>query len=131
MASCLPRDTFGSYSSIQQKVNQSSVTMSNQLKEMIDCETKALQQGVHDALQEAARGVQRPFVDSEVVGRNLNLIVAILKRYELANPWYLSAHSASCVQRQCRTRVASYSRAALIGDTFCSSAPAFRGATDS
>lgn len=77
------RYTLGLYASILHNVDQSLFAVSINLKKMFDCEAKALQQGVHDALCDAVGGVQKSFADApEVVDRTLSLIFGHLKRVE-------------------------------------------------
>lgn len=66
---------------------------------MFGCEARALHQGVHDGLRDAARGVQKLFFDAhEVVERSLSLIVGDSMRDETARPGSLSAHSVNRAQ---------------------------------
>lgn len=63
---------------------------------MYYCETKTLQQCVHDALREKADGVQNSFFDAvEVVDRSLSLIVGQSRRDESAEPGSPSSYSAN------------------------------------
>lgn len=69
------RDTLGSSAGIRHSVYQ-PVIVSGSLKETSDHEAKALQQGVHGAVCDAAGGVRKSFVDAPaVVKRSLSLIV--------------------------------------------------------
>lgn len=66
---------------------------------MFNREAKALQQGMHDALRDAAGGFQQSFVDAPVVvDRTLILIVGHSKQDKLARLASSSAHFANCGQ---------------------------------
>lgn len=98
---------------------------------MFDRKTKAMQQGVHDALCDAAGGVQRAFIDApKVVDRNLRLIVENSKRDKSARPGSSSVHPASLGKRQSWTRAATDSGSACKGDVPRSSGPASPDSTD-
>lgn len=86
---------------------------------------------MHDALRSAGDGVQTSDVDApEVVDRKLSLIVAHLRRDELARLRSFYAHSANCERRRSRTRAASVSDGASVTDVPRSSAPASPDAMD-
>lgn len=81
------RDTFDSYASIRQNVDQSLLIVRNRLKKIFDREAKRLQKTMHDALRDAAGGVQQSCFDArEVVNRSLASIVGQSKRDEAARP---------------------------------------------
>lgn len=57
LASSLDRDTFSLHANIQHNVHHLLLALSNCLGERFDCEAKARQQGVHNALRDAVCGV--------------------------------------------------------------------------
>lgn len=98
---------------------------------MFDGYAKLLQQSVHDALCDAAGGVQESLTDVHAVSdRTLSLIDGQLKRDGLARPEYLSTRSANRAQLRSLPRPASFKELATISITPRSSAPAPLGATD-
>lgn len=130
VAGGLCRDIFSMGASIRQNVDQSLFTASSQLEEMFDCEAKALQEGVHDHLCNAAGGLQESFVDAfDFEDRKLSLIVDHSEGDESARPGSLPAHSASHGLPQSRTRAVSDSEVAAMGDKTRSSTPAAPVAT--
>lgn len=73
---------------------------------------------MHDALDDAARGLQKAFIDAAaVINRSLSLIVGPSKRNESAKPVFLSVHSANPEWRQSWTRVAYNSGGAPMSNT--------------
>lgn len=68
----------------------------SRLQEVIYCEAKKLQRGVHDALCNAAGGVQQSFANAlEVVDRSLILIVEHAEHDKSARPGFYIAHAAN------------------------------------
>lgn len=114
----LRQDGFGSYGSIQHNVDRSSLAGNNHQKKMIYREAKALRQGLHDALSDAADGVQMSFADTpETVKRRVSLVAGHSKRNALANQGLSSADSANSEERQNRSRAAPESVDVPTGNT--------------
>lgn len=89
----LLRDTFDSYAIIRHNIDQCLLAAINRLKRTLNPRTKALQLDVHGVLRSTVGGVQKSFDDaSEVVDRNLSLIVAPQNRDELSRPGSSSAY---------------------------------------
>lgn len=77
-----------------------------------------MQQGAHDALYDAAGGVQKVFGNvSEVVDKSLSSIAGHSKRDESACPRSLFEHPASRGQRQNWTKAASDNKGVPMSDT--------------
>lgn len=130
LADGLRLNTSDWYASIQHNVDRTMLAVSNRLKKMHDREAKALQQGVQDALCDAAGGTQKLFVEaSEVVDRSLSLIVEHSPRDESAGPVSSSKHSASCERPQSQIGAAFDSGCVSMSSTLWSSAPSSSGAT--
>lgn len=105
--------------------------MSSRLKEVFDRDAKALQQGVDNALRDAASDVQKLFVAAtNFANRSLSLIEVHSKREELARLGSSSAQFASCGQRQSWTSAASANKGLTMCDTSRCSARTSSGATD-
>lgn len=127
----LGQETFGSYSSIRNNVDQSLFAVASCLKDLIDREPQELQQSVHIALRNAASSVQKWSVNAAgVAGRRLSLIVGHARPDELAKPGSSTTHLASRESGRSQARPTFSKKGALKGNTPQSSVSALLCATD-